>query len=72
LTAIDPSGTLASTYVDTGARSMRTILRRWHAWQLAGVRFCDACGSACDARCRADAVADHARATALALRAGLR
>jgi hypothetical protein len=51
---------------------MGTILRRWRARQLAGVRFCDACGSACDARCRADAVADHARATALAFRAGVR
>jgi hypothetical protein len=44
---------------------MRTILRRRRARQLAGV-------SVCDARCRADAVADHARTTALAFRAGLR
>jgi hypothetical protein len=51
---------------------MRTILRRWRARQLAGVRFCDACGGVCDARCRADAVAERARATALAFRAGLR
>jgi hypothetical protein len=51
---------------------MRTILRRWRARQLAGVCFCDACGSVCDARCRANAVADHARATALAFRAGVR
>jgi hypothetical protein len=44
---------------------MRTILRRWRAGQLAAVSFCDA-------RCRANAVADHARATTLAFRAGLR
>jgi hypothetical protein len=51
---------------------MCTILRRWRARQLAGVSFCDACGSVCDARCRANAVTDHARTTVLALRAGLR
>ena len=51
---------------------MRTILRRRRARQLAGVSFCDACGSVCDARCRANAVADQARTTTLALRAGLR
>ena len=50
---------------------MRTILRRWRARQLAALSFCDACGSACDARCRADA-ADQTRTTTLALRAGLR
>jgi hypothetical protein len=72
LTTIDPYGTLASTHVDTGVPSMRTILRRWRTRQLAAVSFCDACGSVCDARCRADAVADHARTTTLALRAGLR
>jgi hypothetical protein len=51
---------------------MRTILRRRRARQLAAVSFCDACGSACDARCRANAAADHARTTTLAFRAGLR
>ena len=51
---------------------MRTVLRHWRARQLAAVSFCDACGSACDARCRADAIADHARTTTLAFQAGLR
>jgi hypothetical protein len=51
---------------------MRTILRRWRARALAGVRFCDACGGVCDARCRADAVADQSRTSALAFQAGLR
>jgi hypothetical protein len=51
---------------------MRSSRRRWQPVDPAAVSFCERCGVACDARCRADSLREQARARTLAFQMGRR
>jgi hypothetical protein len=66
LTIVDAIATLhrsSSIFMEGNLMLGRLFQRR-----VSGVKFCDACASVCDARCRSDAVVDQARTRALAAR----
>ena len=51
---------------------MWKLLRRRRPVDLDRVIFCERCGEVCDARCRADALRERAKADAMAFRTGWR
>jgi hypothetical protein len=54
----------SSSIFTEGSLMLGRLFRR----RILGVKFCDACASVCDARCRSDAAVDLARTQALTSR----